>query len=236
MAEKNDLHVQVTEAQLKELARYRLACVQANPVRSWQVEDKVYCFKKGSNQSKGLYMSSLGAMVRNFFYDKKTQIIYTLEGVLNRRYAYIDDPVFSSLLKYEFDNHIWYSPYYPHSIEYLGKVYQYLIQKFIEPSLEIDTLRGFMRNVFSSTLDSITVGDLRSLDKGGYESREDWAEKKDMEYRAFGHALFDFAQELAEYEPHKARIVEDMSDYSMEEEFSDSERRNAAVRRILGLS
>jgi hypothetical protein len=219
--------------QLKKLARFRLSIIQANPIRKWEIDGKIIEFKRGSNNSKGLYMSNLGAYVRHIFYDKKTQILYELDSTLNRKHALIEDPDFLKILAFEWKNNLFYSPLMPSSLEYLARIYKYLIQNVIEPDLELDHLRGILRNFILSSFGILTVNQFAKANDLG--DPEHIIKKRDDEYRKFGLALHKQAEKLQKYMPMKAKIISDLSDYSLEEEYKNSALRNAALRKVLGI-
>ena len=97
----------ISNSLMLEIAKFRLAVVQANPIRSWEMGDKVQKFERGSNSSYGHYMAALGALVRHIFYDKRTIISYTLEGVLRRKETLIEAPEFIDVLQYEWNNNLF---------------------------------------------------------------------------------------------------------------------------------
>ena len=218
--------------QMNRLVRWRFGCVMMNPIRTWSVDGKVYHFKRGSNQPKGLHMSTLGAFVRHVFYDKKTQTIYALEGPLSRKVPLIEEPVFLNVLMFEWEKDILYVPGVPHSLEYMAKIYKYLIQNVIEPDLDIDRLKEYIRAVILSTFNRITVGTShQAIDLE--EDRRKMIAKRDEEYRMFGHELMTLAEEYKNLRPHRAVVVTDHSDYGVEDEFNDPAKRAKAIQEIL---
>ena len=218
---------------LKKLNRFRLAVVQANPIRKWEVEGKTVEFKRGSNHTKGLYMSNLGAFIRHIFFDKKTQVLYELDGILNRRVALIDDPEFLSILTFEWKNNMFYSPYIPNSLENLARVYKYLIQNVIEPDLDLDHLKTMIRNVIQATFGLITVNSYTKINEDA--NPEFILQKRESEYRKFGQSICEQADLYKKYKPAKAVIINDLSDYSLETEYQDPARRLIAIKKVLDL-
>jgi hypothetical protein len=218
---------------LKKLSRFRLAIVQANPIRKWEIDGKAVEFNRGSNHTKGLYMSNLGAFIRHIFFDKKTQVLYELDGILNRREALIEDPEFLGILAFEWRRNMFYSPYIPNSLENLARVYKHLIQNVIEPDLDLDHLKTMVRNAIQVTFGAMTVS---SFAKGYEDANPEYVlKKREEEYRAFGQTLCDLADQYKKYKPDKALIVKDMSDYSLEKEYQDPARRLAAIKKILDI-
>ncbi|GEM_PF-4884279 len=221
------------EEALKKLCKFRFSVIQANPVRKWEIDGKVVEFKRGANHSKGLYMSNLGAYVRHIFYDKKTQILYELDSALSRKHALIEDPDFIKILQYEWKNNLFYSPCVPNSLEYLARIYKFLIQNVIEPDQELDHLRGILRNVILSTFGVLTVNQFGRINEPS--DTEYLIKKRDSEYRKFGIALHEQAEQLQSYGPEKAKIVNDLSDYTLENEYKEPAKRLAAVKKILDI-
>ncbi len=218
---------------LKKLCRFRLAIVQANPIRKWEVEGKTVEFKRGSNHTKGLYMSNLGAFIRHIFFDKKTQVLYELDGLLNRREALIEDPEFLSILAFEWKNNMFYSPFIPNSLENLARVYKHLIQNVIEPDLDLDHLKTMIRNVIQASFGIITVNTYTKINEDA--NPEFILEKRESEYRKFSQSLCELADQYKKYKPDKAIIVSDMSDYSLENEYQDPAKRLIAIKKVLNL-
>jgi hypothetical protein len=222
----------MTPEKMMRLVRWRFGCVMMNPIRTWSVDGKVYHFKRGSNQPKGLHMSNLGAFVRHVFYDKKTQIIYSLDGPLSRKLPLVEEPDFMNVLMFEWQKNVFYAQDLPHSLEYMAKIYKCLIQNIIEPDLDVDTLKEYIRGVILSTFNRLTVGTSHQAVDLEADRRKLLA-KRDEEYRSFGHELMVLAEEYKNVKPRRAVVVTDHSDYGVEEEFNDPERRAKAIRAIL---
>jgi hypothetical protein len=180
-------------------------------------------------------MSNLGAMVRNVFYDKRTQVLYSLEGQLNRRYSLIEDPDYLHILRYEIDHNLWYATYIPHSLEYLAKIYKYLIQNIIEPEIDVDMFKNILNNVIGSTFGMLTVDEVEKM-MSKSDQKKMLNDKMEGEYRKFGHTLQHLAEEYRKYKPQFGSIAQDMSDYTLENDYNDPVKRNEAIKKILKLS
>jgi hypothetical protein len=226
---------QLTDKQWTALVRYRFSVIVMNPIRTWSIDGKEYKFNRGSNHPKGLHMSNLGALVRNVFYDKKTVVIYALDGSLNRKGPIIEEPEFFDVLKDEWACHRLYAPLMPHSLEYMARCYQALIQKVIEPDLDVDTLKEMMKNLFGLTFGKLltgkSVGPVNSLDE-----KKKIDERRRKEYVEFGQNLASLALEFDGHKPYRAVISKDLTDYSIEQSYKDPMRRTDEIRKALGIS
>jgi len=229
-----DENVQVTKLQLQTLAQYRFSLIQTNPIRKWQVGDVSYEFKRGKNQSKGIYMSSLGSLVRHIFYDKKTHIAYSLEGNLSRRYAIIEDPLFLNILDFEWKNNIFYAPYIPYSLEYTAQIYKYLIQNVIDPLIEVDFLKNLIKDFIEHTFNKISVVEDEEKIISS-PNMEYLIETRKDEFMKFRENLLNFVEEFKNYKSPKCFIIEDFSDYSLEEEYANSHKRMEQIKKILNI-
>jgi len=224
----------LSDKQWKDLIKYRFSCVVVNPVRVWSIEEKEYRFQRGSNHPKGLHMSNLGALVRNIFYDKKTNTIYSLEGNLNRKLAIIEDPDFLEILKYEWQCERLWSFFMPHSLEYMARCYKYLIQNVIEPDLDVMEIKEMLRNFFALTFEKLTVG--REIGRvNSLEEKKQLEERRRKEYITFGENLVKLSEDFANHKPYRAFIVKDLTDYSIEKEYEDPDKRLAAIKKILSI-
>src|SRR5208337_574171 len=112
---------------------------------------------------------------------------------------------------FEYRENILFAPYIPHSLEYLAKIYKYLIQNVIEPELDADTFKNIIGNVIASTFSQLTTSGMEK-EPLSVEGRKALLEQRAHEYRKFGQKLQDFSEDLRKYKPFKGTVISDSSD------------------------